>query len=71
MIKVTEINPGILNNQVVVSLFSDTKEEVATTSTEDIVGFPVGKDIETGSAVITANADIAFMKSDGTWNWIE
>lgn len=68
--KVTELSQGILNNQVVVSLYSDTKDEVETTSTDDIIGFPKGKEIEPGSTVLTADADLAFKKSDGTWNWI-
>ena len=70
MMKVTEMKQGVLNNQVLVSVFSDTKDEVESTAVEDIVGMPSGKDIEPGSTVITADADLAFMKSDGNWNWI-
>ena len=71
MMKVKQIqNTDADNRTVLVSIFADTKDEVATTPTDDIVGFPKGMGIEFGSSVVTADADIAFMKSDGNWNWI-
>ena len=72
MIKVMEIrNTDADNRTVKVSLFSDTKDEVATTSLDDVIGFPSGMSVEFGSDLITADGDVAFMKSDGTWNWVE
>lgn len=69
--KVKQIqNTDADNKTVLVSIFSDTKDEVATTSTDNIIGFPKGMGIEFGSVVVTADADVAFRKSDGTWNWI-
>lgn len=62
----TDGNP----NSVKVKIYSDTKAEVASTSTDDILGFPKGKNIEMGSKLYTADADIAIYKSDGTWNWV-
>lgn len=55
-------------NSFKVKLFADTKEEVVAGA--EIVGFPEGATIEMGSTVVTADADIAFMKSDGQWNWV-
>ena len=50
-----------------VSLFADTKEEV----TNDIqLSIPEGYSIRPGSSVMTANGEMAFRKSDGTWNWV-
>ena len=48
-------------------LFADTKSEVAETGAETIgtIG-PMGA----GSMIYTANADVAILKSDDTWNWI-
>lgn len=51
--------------------FSDTKDEVATTPIADYIGMPKNANIEMGSLLITADCDVAFMKSDGTWNWSE
>lgn len=69
MIKVKDVklNPGTLKAEV--SLFADTKAEVSTTEISAIAGFPVGYTIDFGSSVMTASGELAFMKSDGTWNW--
>ena len=67
MIKVTEMKQG-LGNKADVVLFADTKEEITEGMT--IVGLPEGVEPAFGSSVITASGDIAFLKSDGTWNWI-
>lgn len=52
-----------------VELFSDTKEEVTDTPT-DVVGMPDGTKIAMESTVLTANGEVAFMKSTGEWNWL-
>ena len=67
MIKVTSIKIG-LDNKADVTLFSDTKEEI--TSGMTVVGLPEGITPAFGSSVITASGDIAFLKSNGTWNWV-
>ena len=69
MIKVDSID-NMGENKYKVSLFADTKAEVQTATSEDIKGFPAGGIIEQGSSVLTASAELAFMKSDGTWNWV-
>lgn len=70
MIKVTSMtNTDANENTYKVTLFADTKDEVA--SATEIIGFPEGATIEMGSCVVTANAEVAFRKSDGTWNWVE
>ena len=51
------------------SFFADTKSEVTDVMT-GAVGMLPGLSIAQGSTVITASAEFAFMKSDGSWNWI-
>ncbi len=69
MIKVTEVQNTDLNMQTYrVTLFADTKEEV--TDGAEIIGLPTGVSIEMGSSCLTASGELAFMKSDGTWNWV-
>ena len=51
-----------------VALFTDTKEEVSTAT--EIIGFPDDCIMDMGSTVITASGELAFMKSDGSWNWV-
>lgn len=68
MIKVVSIeNTDGDNNSYKVSLFSDTREEVVPGA--EIIGMPEGATIEMGSDVFTSDGQIAFMKSDGNWNW--
>ena len=55
------------NNEIEVLLFADTKDEVS--SDMNIDGIPKGKVISYGSSLITADGDLAFLKSDGTWNF--
>ena len=72
MIKVDTItNTDNVADTYKVALFADTKAEVATTPLSEIVGFPKDGLIEMGSSVITASGEFAFMKSDGSWNWIQ
>ena len=49
--------------------FADTKEEL--TPDAKFIGLPEGAKIEFGSRLTTADGELAYMKSDGTWNWIE
>ena len=53
-----------------ITAFSDTKDEVETTATDDYIGMPKGANIEMGSIMITADGDVAFYKSDDIWNWV-
>ena len=55
-------------NTFKISAFADTKSEV--TSSAEFVGLPEGATIEMGSTVMTAAGELAFMKSNGTWNWV-
>ena len=69
MIKVQSLeNTDANDNSYKVKLFADTKQEV--TSGAEIIGLPQGATIEMGSTVVTADADVAFMKSNGEWNWV-
>lgn len=56
------------NNEIEVMLFADTKEEVSDNM--EIDGIPDGKTISYGSSLLTANGDIAFLTSDGHWNFV-
>lgn len=68
MIKVTELKNSDANeNSFLISAFADTKAEVATGK---FIGLPENAEIEMGSSIMTANGEVAFMKSDGTWNWL-
>ena len=67
MIIVQEIKTNEQTKKAVISAFADTKDEVASGT---FVGLPEGYGIDFGSSVLTANGEIAFMKSDGTWNWL-
>lgn len=69
MIKVTNLtNTDSDENTFKISAFADTKAEV--TDSAEFVGLPAGANIEMGSSVMTASGELAFMKSDGTWNWV-
>ena len=68
MIRVKSIKLDHINKEAEVSLFSDTKAEVSASS--GISGLPEGYAIAQSSSVITASGQVAFMKSDGTWNWV-
>jgi len=53
---------------VEVELFADEKSEITDDITID--GMPKNYTIEPGSSAMTANGEIAFRKSDNTWNWL-
>lgn len=70
MIKVTKLkNTDADPNTYYVEAFADTKSEV--TPTAEFIGLPENASIEQGSSIVTASAEVAFMKSDGTWNWVD
>ena len=69
MIKVMKmVNSDSDSNTYRVDLFADTKSEVTPEAV--IIGLPMNAQIEMGSTCTTASADVGFMKSDGTWNWV-
>ena len=67
MIKVLDFNPN-LTPKTVCTLFADTKDEVTGTLT--IVGLPDGVTPDTGSALLTASGDVAFLNSSGSWVFV-
>lgn len=67
MIKVTSVTFEDMNS-VIADVFADTKSEVSPSAT--IVGLPEGKTLSAGSTIITASGELAFVKSDGTFNWL-
>lgn len=70
MIRVTDIKilPDDSNNVCQISAFADTKGEVLPNA--DFVGMPEGATMAIGSSVITAAGEMAFLKSDNTFNWV-
>lgn len=69
MIKVTSLtNTDTDENTFKISAFADTKVEVVPGA--EFVGLPSGASIEMGSSLMTAAGELAFMKSDGNWNWV-
>ena len=69
MVKVS--GPIELNTQTMkatTSLFADAKSDVTAQMT--VVGLPEGYTLDAGCDVMTAKGEVAFMKSDGTWNWV-
>ena len=68
MIKVTSLSSST-DEKVEVVLFADSKSDV--TDDMEIVGMPDGAVPAPGSSVITADGDVGFLKSDGTWSWVE
>lgn len=53
-----------------VSLEADTKSEMTGITTDDIIGYPTGYEMDFMSSVFTTSGEMAFLKSDGTtWNW--
>lgn len=72
MIKVVEcVNTDINFHTYKITAFSDTRAEVEDTPLTDYIGLPNNATIEMGSLLITADGDVAFMKSDAEWNWVE
>ena len=67
MVKLTSIKAE-LGGSAEITCFADAKADVTESMT--IVGLPYGITPSMGSSVITADGDVAFLKSDGTWNWI-
>lgn len=68
MIKVQQLeNTDSKSNDYYVKAFADTREEVDNGG--EFIGLPEGAGIEMGSSVMTASGELAFMQSDGHWNW--
>ena len=67
MIKALDYQPNF-DDKTLTVLFADTKEEV--TGTLSIVGLPQGVIPDYGSKLITAKGELAFLDSEGTWNWV-
>ena len=47
----------------------DAKEDVDDSMV--IERMPSDWEPQAGSSIVTADGDVAFLKSDGTWNWVE
>ena len=69
MIKVKAIeNTDANSNDYLIIAFADTKAEVVPGAT--YIGLPDGAGIEMGSRLMTADGELAYMKSNGQWNWV-
>lgn len=72
MIKVTkfENTDGDLHTYKI-SADADTQAEVESASLSDYIGLPEDAErLELMSDIMTTEGHMAFMTSDGTWNWI-
>lgn len=69
MVTVNDITLNPRKKTAKVSLFVDSKSDVTSSMVIDEI--PEGYTIGHSSSVITADGDIAFMRSDGAWNWVE
>ena len=75
MVRVDNIETSYGNVQKV-NLFADSKSEITQVDMEtgetdmEIVGMSPNVKLTMGSIAITAEGDSAFLKSDGTWNWL-
>ena len=59
-----------------INLFSDERSEIVDVDMEtgempgvEIVGWKDGYRLKQGDSVMTSSSEMAFLKSDGTWNW--
>lgn len=70
MIELTKLErqPGDGFDKYQIQAFADTKEEVVPGC--QIHNLPADVVIQPGSSIVTADGDVAFYKSDGTWNWV-
>ena len=58
------------HRKVEVSLYADTKTEVTNTLTgADIEGLLDTDELDTGSFVLTASFEPAYLQSSGQWKW--
>ena len=57
-----------LDGKAIITAFADAKSDV--TSGMVIEGLPANVEPAFGSSIITASGDVAFLKSDDTWNWV-
>lgn len=55
-------------NQYEVSIFADSKEDLVDGA--PIHNLPSSWVMQPGSQCITADGEVAFLKSDGKWNWV-
>lgn len=67
MVKVLDYNSNFTGKSVC-TLFADTKEEV--TANMVIVNLPDGVVPDSGSSVITASGEVAFLNSSNEWVWL-
>jgi hypothetical protein len=68
MVKILKVNQyGHKDGKqtLLAELFADSKTDDLT----NIVGLGKDEELMMGSLVLTADGDLAFLKSDGTWNW--
>ena len=70
MVKITDLDIDPLKKEYKCTVFADSKSDITTLEQlEHDLRLPTGAHVAWGSKIITANADLAFIKSDGTINW--
>lgn len=53
---------------IIGQLFADSQDDIKPDM--EIINMPEGYELAFGSSVLTAEGDVAYLKSDKTWNWI-
>ena len=66
MLAVTDIKIMPDDNTALVQLFADEKTDVTSENVQALVG----RTCAMGSSCITADGEVGFLKSNGSWNWI-
>ena len=69
MIRVLNIETSFGNAQIY-NLFADSKSEVTEPDSMHIEGLADTSQLTQGCSVLTAEGELAFLKSDKTWNWV-
>ena len=70
MVRFTDLDIDPIKKEYKGTIFADSRSEVTTVDAlESMLNIPAGSQIGWGSKIITANADVGFIKSDRTINW--
>ena len=67
-VRVIDIQLDSAKKEAKASLFADARGEVSPNM--EVEGLPAGYKLAQSSSIMTASAEIAFMQSNGQWNWV-
>lgn len=75
MVRILNVETSYGGASQIVNLFCDDKSEITDVDMEtgetdmEIEGWDNSLKLTQGCSAMTANAEMAFLTSDGTWNW--